>query len=126
RADGDDAFTVDRAHPAWRLTHPHAGELILVARPNCFFADPFSPRLGGIAGDHGGPQQSTISMLITGGDTHLRRRPDGAGPEPSPPAGNADIGVTAAWILGVRRPRRVDGHAVSPELSGRPLREAFE
>jgi arylsulfatase A-like enzyme len=123
-ADGGDAYTLSHVHPDWRLAHPRAGELVLVALPHCFFADPYTPHLGGLAGDHGGPAQREITILVTGGDPRLRRAP----PEPTDdrPAANPDLGQTAAWLLGVRPPRYENGRPVSDELRGRVLREAFE
>jgi hypothetical protein len=125
--DGGDAFTLERAHPDWRLVHPRVGELVLVAAPHCFFGDPFSPRRVGLAGDHGGPAQRAISILLTGGDRRLRA-------SPLPPAEisvamgatNPDLGATAAWLLGVRQPRYTNGRPVGEGLRGRVLREAFE
>jgi len=123
-ADGGDANTLARVHPDWRLAHPLAGELVLVAAPNCFFADPFSPHLGGLAGEHGGPGQRAIAILVTGGDPRLR--PAASGDTTGRTAANPDLGQTAAWLLGVRQPRFVNGGAVEEHLRGRVLREAFE
>jgi predicted AlkP superfamily pyrophosphatase or phosphodiesterase len=122
-ADGGDAYTLSRAHPDWRLAHPRAGELVLVAVPHCFFADPFTPHLGGLAGEHGGPGQRDIAILLTGGDPRLGRAVGGGTDDR--PAANPDLGQTAAWLLGVRAPRFVSGQPVGDELRGRILREAF-
>ena len=123
-ADGGDANMLARVHPDWRLAHPLAGELVLVAAPNYFFADPFSPHLGGLAGEHGGPGQRAIAILVTGGDPRLR--PATRGETNDRTAANPDLGQTAAWVLGVRPPRFVSGGAVEERLRGRILREAFE
>ncbi|HSV05969.1 MAG TPA: ectonucleotide pyrophosphatase/phosphodiesterase [Candidatus Binatus sp.] len=123
-ADGGDANMLARVHPDWRLAHPLAGELVLVAAPNYFFADPFSPHLGGLAGEHGGPGQRAIAILVTGGDPRLR--PAARGETNDRTAANPDLGQTAAWVLGVRPPRFVSGGAVEERLRGRILREAFE
>jgi hypothetical protein len=40
-------------------------------------------------------------------------------------AENPDIGITAAWLLGVRKPRMSSGKVVPEHLAGRVLREAF-
>jgi hypothetical protein len=45
---------------------------------------------------------------------------------PTPQAANPDLGATAAWLLGVRMPRTIDGKPVPNELAGRVLREAFQ
>src|SRR5262249_42505881 len=94
-ADGDDAFTLEHAHPGWRLAHPRVGELVLVAQPHFTFSDPYSPHILGLVGDHGGPGQSHIPILITGGDPRIRSQTvDPAGPIVQ--AANPDIGATAA------------------------------
>jgi hypothetical protein len=123
--DGGDTYTLSRAHPDWRLDNPRAGELVLVAVPHCFFADPFSPHLGGLAGEHGGPAQRTIAILLTGGDPRLRLAAAFHEADHRA-AANPDLGQTAAWLLGVRSTRFVRGGAVPDDLRGRVLREAFE
>jgi hypothetical protein len=124
-ADGGEAFTCAVRHPTWRLDHPRAGELVLTTRPHYTFADPFAPRFVGLAGDHGGPGQSTIAIIVAGGDPRVRKQivdTDGSAPQ----AENPDLGATAAWLLGVRMPRYVRGGVVAPALRGRVLREAFQ
>ncbi|MBI1816023.1 MAG: alkaline phosphatase family protein [Deltaproteobacteria bacterium] len=124
-ADGGSEFTLAHAHPDWHLEHPRTGELILVAKPHHHFGDPFTPRVAGLLGNHGGPDESHIPILITGGDPSVRAQvvaDDGAVPQ----AANPDLGATAAWLLGVRMPRTIKGKAVPKELTGRVLREAFE
>jgi len=123
-ADGGAAFTCDVRHPTWRLDHPHTGELVLTTRPHYTFADPFGTRALGLAGDHGGPGQSSIPIIVTGGDPRIRAQivePGGA----IQSAENPDVGATAAWLLGVRAPRTITGRAVAETLRGRVLSEAF-
>jgi hypothetical protein len=58
---------------------------------------------------------------LTGGYEKLRR----VVVEAEPQAANPDLGVTAAWLLGIRPPRHLNGDAVPPKLRGRILNEAF-
>jgi arylsulfatase A-like enzyme len=120
--DGGNDTTVEHVHPDWRMTSPAVGDLLLVAKLHFAFADPFRPRLGGLAGDHGGPGQGRIPIVIAGGGApivaQIRDAEDGT-------AANPDIGATAAWLLGVRMPRRLDRSPVPAELAGRVLHEAF-
>jgi hypothetical protein len=119
-ADGGDLFTIAHAHPEWTLSHPRSGELILVADAAHTFADAAaSPN---VTGDHGGPTSLSIPILITGGDRRLR--PQTAAPH-TPTAENPDLGVTAAWLLGVSAPRPLAGAAAPRTTLGRVLREAF-
>ena len=122
-SDGGDANTLAHAHPEWHLEHPRAGELILRAKPNYHFGDPFSPHLGGIEGNHGGPDEAHIPIIVTGGDPRIRSQVVEGNATTT--AANPDLGATAAWLLGVRMPRMVSGQEVPKELAGRVLHEAF-
>ena len=124
-ADGGDAYTLDQAHPDWHLDHPQIGEMVLVARPHFQFGDPFEPSTAGVLGNHGGPEQSWIPILVTGGDVRVRAQVVAA-EAAIPQATNPDIGATALWLLGVRATRQVSGRPVTSGLAGRVLREAFE
>lgn len=122
--DGGDAFTLASARPEWRLAHPRAGDLVVVARPGHHFVDPFSAAGAGLLGNHGGPEQTTIPILVAGGDPRIRAQvvaPSGDVPQ----AANPDIGATVAWLLDVPMPRTVGGAAVRPAFAGRVLHEAF-
>jgi hypothetical protein len=123
-ADGGDAHLLERAHPDWRMGHPRAGELLLLARPGHYFADPFSPSTTPIRGNHGGPDTARIPILLTGGHPWLRAHVVAPG-GPVAQAENPDLGVTAAWLLGVRAPRTLEGKPVPRALAGRVLAEAF-
>src|SRR5262249_28586862 len=122
-ADGAEAFTLAAARPQWRMAHPRAGELVLVAKPNHAFSDPFAPAAAGLLGQHGAPAQADIPIVVTGGTTV---RPATTCDDPSTSAANPDMGARVAWLLDLRRPRRIDGTAVPRDLAGRVLREAFE
>jgi hypothetical protein len=123
--DGGEALTLAHAHPDWHLDHARAGELVLVAQPHYQFSDPFFPRFTGLLGNHGGPGESHIPILITGGDPRVRAQIIAADAGVVS-AANPDLGATAAWLLGVRMPRLTSGKPVPKALSGRVLREAFE
>ena len=60
---------------------------------------------------------------MTGGHARLAARGTIAPTVPWP--SNPDLGATAAMLLGVRQPRRLNGRAVPAALAGRVLREAF-
>jgi hypothetical protein len=123
-ADGGEAFTLASTHPDWRMNHPRAGDLVLVAKPQHHFNDPFRPHAAAYRGMHGAPQQARIPLLVTGGHPLVRSQVLGPGAPISTPA-NPDIGVTAAWLLDVRMPRTTSGKPVPADLAGRVLREAF-
>ena len=67
-------------------------------------------------GNHGGPGEAAVPLVVTGGSERLARAPAGM-PAPSV----VDVGPTIATLLGLRPPRRVDGSAVPAEESGRPI-----
>ena len=119
--DGGEKYCLDTVHPDWRLSHPRAGELILIARPGHHFNDPFSPRAAGLRGNHGSPHERHIPIVITGGYPKLKAQIVQAGEQ----AENPDLGLTALWLLGLREPRYVNGKPVPEVLQGRVLSEAF-
>jgi len=103
-------------HADWHLQHPRSGELLLVAAPGYEFVDPFDPVEASMLGNHGGPGEAAVPMIVTGGSERLARAPTGT-PEPSA----VDVAPTIATLLGLRLPRRLDGSAVPAEESGRPI-----
>ena len=123
-SDGGDVTTLARAHPDWRLDHPQAGDLVLVARRHCHFGDPFEPATAGLLGNHGGPEQEAIPLVISGGDPRIRAQTIAVDPS-GVPATNADIGATVLWLLHLRPTRMITGAPVPEALAGRVLREAF-
>jgi arylsulfatase A-like enzyme len=119
--DREEKYSLDTTHADWRLSHPRAGELILVARPGYYFNDPFSPRTAGLRGHHGSPHERHIPMVITGGYPKIRAQIVQGGE----PTENPDLGMTAAWLLGLREPHYLNGESVPEVLQGRVLSEAF-
>jgi hypothetical protein len=104
------------AHPDWRLGHERTGELLLVAAPGYQFVDPWDARDAALLGNHGGPAEATVPLLVAGGSERLVAAPASA---PSPSL--ADVAPTVARLLGVRGARRIDGRELPAELAGRPI-----
>jgi len=112
-------------HPGWHLVHPRTGELLLVAARGYQFVDPFDPEDASLLGNHGGPGELAVPLVVTGGFEGLKAAP------PSTPAPVAvDVAPTIAALLALRRPNRVDGSPLPPAqtgsaiaavLAGRPL-----
>ncbi|HUE31063.1 MAG TPA: alkaline phosphatase family protein [Verrucomicrobiae bacterium] len=108
--------TLRAAHPDWHLDHPRTGELLLVAAPGYQFVDPFDPGEASLRGNHGGPENLAVPLVVTGGWPGLR-----AAPRATPPPGAVDVAPTIAVLLGVRAPRLLDGHPVPPGRAGHPI-----
>src|SRR5207247_11340086 len=96
--------------------HPRAGAVLLVAAPGFQFVDPLDPVDARLLGNHGGPENRTVPLAVTGGSPDLHAAPSGT---PSPEL--VDVAPTIARLLGLRAPRRLDGSAVPPERAGHPL-----
>ena len=60
------------AHPDWHLSHERTGELLLVASPGYEFVDPFDPAEASLLGNHGGPGELTVPLVVSGGYAGLR------------------------------------------------------
>jgi hypothetical protein len=122
RKDGNEKFTLIKKYPQWRLNHMRTGEMFLIARPGYHFSDPFRRRRAALKGSHGGPDESVIPIIITGGYKELK---DQIISTPRA-ASNPDLGATAAWLLALRQPRELNGSDISTGLRGRILSEAFK
>src|SRR3989441_502246 len=107
--------TLDAAHPGWHLDHQRTGELLLVAASGHQFVDPFNPGEANLRGNHGGPENLAVPLVVTGGWTGLR-----AAPRESPPPGAVDVAPTIAALLGLRAPRLLDGHPGPPGRARHP------
>ncbi|HWP66760.1 MAG TPA: alkaline phosphatase family protein [Candidatus Limnocylindria bacterium] len=106
------------APPAsWHTGHPRAGDLLLIARPGYTFVEGPGDRTTRFRGNHGGPGQLRIPLVIVGGHPALRRAPL------TVDASAADVAPTAAYLLGVAPPRRLDGTPVPAADAGRALLE---
>src|SRR5437879_1172032 len=108
--------TLHAAHPGWHLDHPRTGELLLVAASGHQFLDPFNPVDASLRGNHGGPEELAVPLVVTGGWAGLHAAPRGT---PSP--GAVDVAPTIAALLGLRAPRLLDGHRVPPARAGHPI-----
>src|SRR2546426_2589724 len=108
--------TLHAAHPDWHLDHPRTGELLLVAASGHQFVDPFNPGEANLHGNHGGPEDLAVPLVVTGGWTGLRAAPRG-----TPPPGAVDVAPTITALLGLRAPRLLDGHPVPPGRAGHPI-----
>jgi len=104
------------AHPDWHLGHERTGELLLVAAPGYEFVDPFDPVEAGLLGNHGGPGERSVPLVVSGGYAGLRPAPPG-----TPAPALVDVAPTIATLLGLRLPRRLDGTPLAAELVGHPL-----
>jgi hypothetical protein len=107
--------------PDWKLNHARAGDLILVAKPGHHFVDPFSRQLAALAGNHGGPRERPIPILVAGGHPALRAGPARVADH----AENPDIGRTVLKLLDLRGPNSRRGGPVPQALCGRILSEAL-
>ena len=107
---------LDAIHPGWHLDHPRTGELLLVAAPGHQFVDPDDRVDAALVGNHGGPENLAVPLVVTGGWAGLRAAPSGTA---SP--GSVDVAPTIARLLGLRAPRSVDGQAVPPARAGHPI-----
>src|SRR5205809_244980 len=108
--------TLHAAHPGWHLDHPRTGQLLRVAASGHEFVDPFNPGEANLRGNHGGPEDLAVPLVVTGGWTGLRAAPRG-----TPPPGAVDVAPTIAALLGLRAPRLLDGRAVPPARAGHPI-----
>jgi arylsulfatase A-like enzyme len=103
--------------PDWHLTNPRMGDVILIARPGFTFVDGPRDRTRKFRGDHGGPAEIPIPLIVVGGHPALRPAPDGVR------ASCTDVVPTAAWLLDIAPPRRIDGTPVASPDAGRALAE---
>jgi arylsulfatase A-like enzyme len=105
------------AHPGWHLDHPRTGDLLLVAAAGFVFVDPWDPVDARLRGNHGGPADTIVPLVVVGGSPALRAAPADAAPPSA-----VDVAPTVASLLGVRLPRRLDGAPLAPSARGRVLR----
>jgi predicted AlkP superfamily pyrophosphatase or phosphodiesterase len=118
-ADGGEAHTLEVKHPDWRLAHPRAGELVLVARQGHQFDDPPGARV--VRGNHGGPHERSIPLFWSGGWAGLAERRV----EKERQAESPDVGMTIRRVLGLGPPRDAQGTEIDARLRGRILDEIF-
>lgn len=120
-SDGGPANTIEVVRPDWRLAHPRAGELMLVARPGHQFDDPPGSSARLLRGNHGGPEERSIPQLWSGGRPELAERRI----ETQRSAESPDVGMTIRKLLGLASPRDASGREIDARLRGRVLDEIF-
>jgi len=101
----------------WHVDHPRMGDLLLVARPGFTFVGGPQDPTRRFRGNHGGPGERRIPLVVVGGHPALSRAPSGARPSV------ADIAPTIARLLGLAPPRRLDGAPLAPAEGGHVLDE---
>jgi hypothetical protein len=106
-------------HPDWRLDHERSGDLLLVAAPGRHFVDPEDPVDARLRGNHGGPQDLTVPLVVSGGFSGLRNARGRVTPR------TVDLAPTIAMLLGVRLPQRLDGAALPTAARGKALSTLF-
>jgi hypothetical protein len=119
-ADGGDAHTLARIHPAYRLVGRCTGDLVVTHDPGGAFSEPVNSR----AGNHGSPFTRDNFFAVIGGGDFVRQQTlrgvrggnlDDTGRNPRQ-AENVDVAATALCALGQPAPA---------DSSGRFLAEAF-
>ena len=106
------------APPAeWHVTNPRMGDVILIARPGFTFVDGPQDRTVKFRGNHGGPSEIGIPLIVVGGHPALRKAPAGQ------QASVTDVVPTVAHLLDVAPPRYIDGTPVAAPDAGRALGE---
>ena len=119
-ADGGDAHTLGRVHPAYRLVDRRTGDLVVTHDPGGAFSEPVNP----LAGNHGSPFTRDNFFAVIGGGEFVRqqtlrgvRGPRFDDTQQNPrQAENVDVAATALCALGHRPPA---------DSRGRFLSEAF-
>jgi hypothetical protein len=109
------APTLADRHPDWHLDHERSGDLLLVAGPRRQFVDPDDPVDARLRGNHGGPQDLGVPLVVSAGFDALRAASD------TLPARTVDVAPTIATLLGIRRPRRVNGTPIPAASTGQVL-----
>jgi hypothetical protein len=99
----------------WHLEHERVGDLLLVAADGFQFLGFAHGGGGALPGNHGGPSQMPVPVVVLGGHEAVRTIDGTAVPTA------ADVGATVSALLELRAPRRVDGTPVPEPLRGRPL-----
>jgi hypothetical protein len=96
------------AHPDWGLDHGRTGDLLLVAAPGHQFVDPWDPVDASLRGNHGGPGERRVPLVVSGGWEGLSPACDAPAPSLT------QVAPTIARLLDVRLPRRLDGGPLPP------------
>jgi hypothetical protein len=103
-------------HPDWHLDHERAGDLLLVTTRGRVFCDPCDPLEASLRGNHGGPGEVRVPLVVIGGWAGLRPAPRGPAR-----ARLVDVAPTITALLGTPEPRRLDGTEIAATARGRVL-----
>lgn len=110
--DGGDAHVLARVHPDWRVAHPRAGDLLLVAASGYALAENGGDEVR-LRGNHGAPAERDVAVVAIGGGVHATDRCDDVTA--------ADLGRTMLDCLGLRDVARLDGAPIAADARGRKL-----
>jgi arylsulfatase A-like enzyme len=110
--DGGDAHVLARVHPEWRLAHPRAGDLLLIAASGYALAESGGDEVR-LKGNHGAPAECDVPIIAVGGGAHAGDRCDDVTA--------ADVGRTLLECLGLREVARIDGASIAADARGRAL-----
>jgi hypothetical protein len=99
----------------WHLEHERVGDLLLIAADGYQFLGFAHGGGGALPGNHGGPSEIPVPVVVFGGHEAVARIDRSRG------ATAADVGATVAALLGLRDVRRVDGTPVPEPFRGRSL-----
>jgi hypothetical protein len=110
RVPGTDA----PALPAdWHVDRPSMGDVVLVTRPGItFVSGPHDPTRR-FRGNHGGPGERRVPLIVVGGYPGIGRVPGDA------QLSVVDVAPTVARLLQLSLPRRIDGAPVAASDRGR-------
>jgi hypothetical protein len=105
------------AHPDWHVAgDDRIGDLLLVAARGHVFIEGDRDIEASLPGNHGGPDERAIPLVVTGGHPRLRRAPAGGAP-----ARTVDVGATIAAMLGVPLPAPPAGVPTGGDAVGHAL-----
>jgi hypothetical protein len=99
----------------WHLEHERVGDLLLIAADGHQFLGFAHGGGGGLPGNHGGPSEIPVPVVVFGGHEAIATLDATRG------STAADVGATVAALLGLRDVRRVDGTPVPAAMRGRSL-----
>src|SRR5262249_58554391 len=97
-----------------------AGAAPRVAAPGYQFVAPPDAEGTPLRGNHGAPGERHVPLVVTGGWEGLRAAPHVA---EGPPI--IDVAPTIVAMLGIRRPRRLDGSDIPAAGAGQPITRAL-
>ena len=124
-ADGGDAHTLGRVHPAYRFVGRRTGDLVVAHDPGGAFSKPISP----LAGNHGSPFTRDNFFAVIGGGDFVRQQTlrgvrgakfDDTQQNPQQ-AENVDVAATALCALGHRPPAGSRGRFLAEAFRRRLL-----